>query len=543
MPTDPTTEFSSPASTVIGDPNAPNPTSPPDGVVPGGPVGDRRFFGHPRGLSTLFFTEFWERFSYYGMRALLILFMTATVAEGGLGFDAATAGPIYGLYTAMVYLMSLPGGWIADRFLGQRRAVLIGGIIIAAGHYCLMMSGLPIFYTGLAFIVFGTGLLKPNISTMVGQLYSEDDGSRRDAGFSIFYMGINAGSFVSSLICPFLAQQPWFRTQLVSWGLRPESAWHWGFGAAAIGMTFGLIWYVIDGKSLGNAGAKPAPEADPVLRAKQNRSLAMGLGGLAAVVALVAVLNATGAIHLTIDGFVGAFNYIISAVVILFFGGLFLFGKWSPVERKRLVVVLALFVAASLFWAAFEQAGSTLSLFAQDTTNRMLGGFEIPSGWFQALNALFIIFLAPVFAGLWIKLGAKRKEPSSPAKFSVGLLFVGLGFVVMMGGAIAAGSGAKVSPMWLVLTYLLHTIGELCLSPVGLSTMTKLAPPRIVSLIMGVWFLAAAVGNFLGGQVAGLYEKLTLPALFGLSAGTTIFAAFILALLIKPIKELMGGVK
>ena len=428
--------------------------------------------GHPRGLSTLFFTEMWERFSYYGMRALLILYMTAAVTSGGLGFDTAHAASIYGWYTFSVYALAIPGGWIADRFLGQYRSVLLGGIIIALGQFSLALSPLPFFFTGLALIAVGTGLLKPNISTMVGSLYDTED-ARRDAGFSLFYMGINLGAMISPLIVGTLGQRV---------------DWHVGFAVGGVGMTLGLIQYVL-GK----------PRLMPALQRLDARAPAAGTKSTQA------------------DGF-------------------------SAREWKRIAAIGVFFVFSTLFWGAFEQAGSSLNLFADRHTRLSVLGFSFPSTWFQSLNSLFIIAFAPMFAWAWVALGKRNREPSSPAKFGWGLLLVGLGFLLLVPAATFVEGGALVSPAWLLGVYLLHTYGELCLSPVGLSLVTKLAPQRIVGLMMGVWFLSIASGNKVGGWVAGFFDTLPLPFLFAAVAGTTIGSALVLVLLIRPVRKLMGGV-
>ena len=355
------------------------------------------FFGHPRGLSTLFFTEMWERFSYYGMRAILLLFMTAAVTEGGLGWDAAKAGPIYGLYTAMVYLTALPGGWIADRLIGQRRSVLIGGIVIALGHVSLTFHSLTFFFLGLFLIVCGTGLLKPNISTMVGGLYTPED-ARRDAGFSIFYMGINIGAFFAPLVCGFLAQSEQFRGFLQSHGMNPVNSWHWGFGAAAVGMTLGLIQYVFGGRHLARTGL--APSTDPATRARNQRNFLIG----AAVIALLAVILWVQPLSITT-----VMSYLLPLIPILYF--VYLFSQpWSSEERKHLWAIVAFFLFASLFWSAFEQAGSTLNLFADRFTRDTILGFRYPTSWFQSVNSAFLWMLAPLFAWLWIALNRDRKS-------------------------------------------------------------------------------------------------------------------------------------
>ncbi len=451
------------------------------------PADEETSWGHPRGLQTLFFTEMWERFSYYGMRALLVLYMTAPLENGGLGFKVVDAAKIYGTYTFSVYLSALPGGWLADRVLGQKRAVLFGGITIALGHFCLAMNSLPAFYLGLSLIVIGTGLLKPNISTMVGGLYGEKD-PRRDAGFSIFYMGINLGGFIAPLVCGYLAQAPSFLGYLDRHGINPHLGWHFAFGAAGIGMCLGLIQYLAGRRHLLHVGhgsrSKPDAAAD----------------------------------HL----------------------------PQSPLTSRdftRLAAIAILFCFSSLFWSAFEQAGSSLNLFADQLTENRILGFRFPSSWLQSVNSLFIIALAPVFAWLWIRLG--KREPSSPSKFAWGLLFVGLSFVLVgFGAMVALHTGSKVSPWWLIGVYLLDTVAELSLSPVGLSTVTKLAPARFASLMMGVWFTSLAVGNYVGGWIAGHFDPgASLSRLFFTVAAVEIGAAVVLWLLVRPIKKLMAGVQ
>ena len=487
---------------------------------------DRAFFGHPRGLSTLFFTEMWERFSYYGMRALLLLYMTAPLAAGGLGFDTARGGAIYGLYTSMVYMTTLPGGWIADRLIGQRRAVLSGGILIACGHFSMAFPTLTSFYLGLFLIVVGTGLLKGNVSVIVGSLYGKDD-ARRDAGFSIFYMGINLGAFIAPLVCGYLGQ---------------KVNWHFGFAAAGVGMVLGLIQYIAGGKYLGTAGLDPAPAESPEAAAQLKQRAALAAALLVVTLAVLGVGAYSGAIPIAATQIADGAGYFLLLLTLAFFGWLFFSGGWTPQERKHVYVIGVLFLAAALFWSVFEQAGSTLNLFADRDTNNVVFGYEYPSSWFQSLNSAFIFILAPVFAWLWVRKGRAGKEPSSPAKFAIGLVFVGLGFAILIVAAQLAARGVKVSPMWLTVTYLLHTIGELSLSPVGLSAMTKLAPVRIAGLVMGVWFLASSVGNYIGGRVSGFYESFALPSLFGAVAAFAIVAGLVLFVFVKPMKKLMGDV-
>ena len=486
---------------------------------------DTSFFGHPRGLATLFFTEMWERFSYYGMRAILIYYLTATIAKGGLGFTDSKAGAVYGLYTGMVYLMCLGGGWIADRITGQRRAVLIGGIFIACGEFCLVAPSEAAFYLGLVLLVTGTGLLKGNVSTIVGQLYTQGD-PRRDSGFSLFYMGINLGALISPVICGYVGDR-------ISWRL--------GFGVAGLGMLAGVIQYLVTSRHLGSAGLHPASTGDPEkdLREKKTAMRAIGIG--LAVVAVLAALGMSGIVELNANLISDGFGWCLLAISVVIFSYLIFFGNWSPVERKRCAAILVLFVSSSLFWAAYEQAGSSLSFFAERGTDCTVLGYAFPASWYQSVQPIFVVLLAPVFAWIWLRMG--RREPSSPAKFSLGLLFGGLAFAILVPAAYTVVGGSKVGPYWLTGTYLLQTLGELCLSPVGLSAMTKLAPARAAGFIMGIWFLTNSIGNWLAGKAASMYSSMPLPTLFGANAGFSIVAAIVLALLIKPTVRLMQGVK
>jgi proton-dependent oligopeptide transporter, POT family len=482
---------------------------------------DTRFYGHPRGLATLFFTEMWERYSFYGTRALLFLFMTAPATTGGLAFPVVKAGAIYSVYAAMVYLLGLGGGWVADRITGQRRAVLYGGILIAAGNFSLATPGLLFFYAGLGLIMLGTGMLKPNVSVIVGQLYAPGD-HRRDSGFSIFYMGINIGALVSPLICGLVGEN-------VSWRL--------GFAVSGVGMVAGLIQYWLGGKHLGQAGLYPASSGDLAKDRKQKRiGIIAGLTTVA-ILAGLAMLSSAGVLEISPTNVSNGLGWVLITISVVTFYWL-IFGKgWSVDERKRAVAILVLFVASAIFWASFEQAGSSLNLFAERNTNRVAFGHQFPASWFQSVQPLFVISLAPVFAWLWLAMG--RREPSSPAKFTLGLLFVGLSFAVM----VPPSRGGLVSPWWLVGCYLLATFGELCLSPIGLSAMTKLAPSRIGGFVMGIWFLGTAVGNWLAGRAGGLFESMPLPQLFGAVAASALVAGVVLALLIKPTVRMMSGVK
>jgi POT family proton-dependent oligopeptide transporter len=442
---------------------------------------DVSFFGHPRGLSTLFFTEMWERFSYYGMRAFLILYMV-----NALGFDDRTAGSVYGTYTASVWAAAILGGIIADRWLGQYKSVLIGGNIIALGHFTLAFHPLPFFYTGLGLIVIGTGLLKPNVSGIVGSLYDTAD-QRRDAGFSIFYMGINLGAALGPLIAGYLAQRV---------------DWHLGFACAGVGMTLGLIQYVAGRKRLQPAVERLKRQREEAHAAAEERKRT------------AAVANASEP----------------------------MFWGFTRVEWKRLGAMAVFFVFAAIFWGAYEQAASTLNLFGDRFTRTSILGFSFPSSWFLSVQAIFVILLSPMFAWLWTRLG--NREPSTPAKFAFGLFFIGLSFVLLLIPAfnLEAAPSIRVSPFWLIGCYFIQELGELCVSPVGLSVFTKLSPVKIVGFMLGVWFLADSVGSKAAGYAAGFISTAPLPQLFGVIAGVCLGASIVAFAIIKPVRGLMGGV-
>ncbi len=487
------------------------------------PTNDRSFFGHPRGLATLFFTEFWERFSYYGMRALLVLYMTDTVRHGmGMSQDKATA--IYGLYTFGVYVLALPGGWIADRVFGQRQSVLYGGIIIALGHYSMAIPSEITFFLGMALIVIGTGLLKPNVSSVVGDLYPEG-GARRDAGFSIFYMGINFGALFGPLICGYLGEQV---------------NWHYGFGAAGVGMTFGLIQYVVGTRAMGNAGLLKGEAAEPAAVQRAKGQLVRGLVIAVLLIGGLVALASGGVLPITLVGFARSTGVLVLVLAALYFLYIAFFACHDPVERQRIGVIFLLFLGAAMFWSGFEQAGSSMNLFARDFTDRMILGREMPTSWLQSINPVFIIVLAPVVGSIWVKLGSRN--PSIPVKFGMGLGLLGVGFLVLAWGAQFAEHG-KVSPMWLVTTYFFHTVGELCLSPIGLSSITKLAPQRLVSQMMGMWFVGAALGNLIAGLVAGFIEDLPQDQLFATVAAIVIGTGVVFLIFARPINRMTHGIK
>jgi proton-dependent oligopeptide transporter, POT family len=460
-------------------------------------VADQQFWGHPRALSTLFFAELWERFSYYGMRALLVLFLVQAVAGGGFGLDDRTAAAIYGLYTAGVYIASVPGGWIADRLLGAQRAVLWGGIIIALGHLLLALAGtLTAFCTGLAVIVVGTGLLKPNIAALVGALYPEG-GARRDAGFTVFYMGINVGAMIGPLATGALAQR-------YGWGV--------GFGAAALGMAVGVVWFVMTRARLAGAGAEPTPHPQGQAGTRRDLRRVLWVGVLLLALALLFASGVTGVSALQLRG---ATVWLILAFMAAGFGQMLLGSGLNREERGRVAWLLVLCAASSVFWSGFEQAGSSLTLFAERFTQRDFAGWVLPTSWFQSLNSIFIIVFAPLFSALWLSLGKRGRDLSSGGKFVLALLAIAASFVVMAGASRLVAGGALAGPGWLVATYLLHTWGELALSPVGMSAATQLVPARYAGQAMGLWYGSLSLGSLVASLFAGEFDTGNLAAMPG----------------------------
>lgn len=550
----------------------------------------RDFFGHPRGLATLFFTEFWERFSYYGMRALLVLFMVdAAIGNNpGLGLEVGKATAIYGLYTFFVYVLSLPGGWIADNLWGQRKSVFVGGCIIAAGHFSMAIPETAFFFIGLGLIAIGTGLLKPNVSSMVGEIYPEG-GARRDAGFSIFYMGINFGAILGPLLCGLLGE---------------GYNWHLGFSLAGVGMVLGLISYKYGDKFLGDAGKLKTDESNEVLNQRSKRFYGI-LSVVAAIIVLFGFLMSSGVFNMTLETLATYLGYAAVGITILFFGYIIFFGGHTTDEKKKLGVIFWLFILAALFWSGFEQAGSSINLFTERMVDREFGPFGwlatwgapvltiliaipllytvyrlfkrknlwpaakwiigiasigvlvllytlfnkignqwiAPASTLQLINPTFIVILAPVFGWLWTWLAARNSNPSIPVKFGLGLLGLSAGFFVLSWGAATSAGVNSVGVSWLIVTYFLHTCGELALSPVGLSSMTKLAPKGRVSQMMGIWFVAAALGNLFAGLVAGSLETLEPSNLFW-SVAMIVGGGGVIALLASPfVKKLMGDVQ
>ena len=457
---------------------------------------DTRFFGHPVGLMNLFVTEMWERMSYYGMRGMLVLFMTATILEGGLAIGTATAFAIYGLYTASVYFMGLPGGWMADRLIGSQKAVWYGGIVIMCGHIVLAIPSTPTFFIGLILVILGTGLLKPNISALVGQLYSSDD-ERRDSGYALYYMGINIGSIIGYMVCG---------------GLAEKVGWHVGFGAAAVGMAFGLIFFHFTKDTLKGAGEAPASPMSSSAQRKSWVVIALFLVGLS----IVTALTLSGMLVIDPIAISKGVTVAFICIFIAYFCWIYFGGKLSGVEKKGMLALLLVCIASTCFWSGFEQAGSSLNLFGRDFVDRNIMGWEMPTTWLQSINSWFIILLTPFFVYFWLWLGRKLTTPAYGIKMGVGLIIMGLGFVVMIYAARAAASG-NVTVFWLVLTYFLHTVGELWLSPIALSAVSKLSPKRYMAQLMGLFVLTYSMGNIIAGLLAGGFDPenvAEMPSLF-----------------------------
>jgi POT family proton-dependent oligopeptide transporter len=482
----------------------------------------KTLFGQPRGLATLFFTEMWERFTYYGMRAILILFMVSTVPDGGLGIEDRTASSIYGLFVAASYLLSLLGGWIADTLIGAQRAVLSGGVFIMLGNAMLASGTTQVFFVGLLLIALGVGLLKPNISALVAHLYPEG-GSRRDAGFSLFYMGINVGALLGAVLVPICAAR---------------FGWHFGFALPAFGMCVGLVQFVLTRRYL-SASDRSVP-VNARLRSW------LPVIGFALAVVILAALAVTGKMAIDPKLVAAASSWLIALLAASYFIYLIFFAGLSGTERSRVYVMLALFIASTVYYAGVEQTGTSLTLFAERYTDRNIFGWEMPAGILQGVSSVFIIVFAPLFSALWLALGRRGKDLSTPVKFAAGLVLMGLGFLVMYIASTRVIAGHKVLPTWLVLCYLVQMWGDLCLAPVGLSSMTKLAAPRFVGQVMGVWFLSIALGNNLAGQLATEYDAAdlsSLPALFLKIFEWGAIGGGLLLLLNPRLKRLMAGIK
>ncbi|MFI5615867.1 peptide MFS transporter [Streptomyces sp. NPDC051567] len=493
------------------------------------PSAEQTFFGHPRGLATLFMTEMWERFSYYGMRALLVLYLVSGGTEaatgtqgGGLGFTMATATAIYSVYVAMVYLMAMPGGWFGDRVWGARKTVAIAGGVIMAGHVSLAVPGQAMFFLGLALVAAGSGLLKANISTMVGHLYDGPDDPRRDGGFTIFYIGINLGAFIAPLAVGTVGE---------------KVNWHLGFLLAAAGMGLGLLQFLIGTKTL---SPRSSLVPNPLSQQERKAVVLKAAGTVAVVAAFYGVVVALGAytlnwalVPITLAGLI-----IPVAVLVRIKRDKDL----SAPEQSKMTAYIWFFVAAAVFWMIYDQGGSTLSLFGSGKTSGTIFGLGFPATWFQSLNPLFVMSLAPVFAWLWVWLARKNQEPNTIVKFAMGLVLIGGSFFVFIVPMNMAGDGTKVSPMWLVSIYMIQTIGELCLSPVGLSLTTKMAPQKYASQMMGVWFLAVTAGDCTTGLLSIAGVNLNGTGVIAFEASAAVLAGFAIYSYRKKVQSLMGNV-
>jgi proton-dependent oligopeptide transporter, POT family len=453
----------------------------------------KTFFGHPRGLSILFFTEMWERFSYYGMRALLLLYMVSPPGEGGLGLDEKNGAAIYGLYTMMVYLMALPGGWLADKLLGLRNAIFYGGCIITLGHLCMALNNTLSFFTGLVLVVTGTGLLKPNISSLVGQLYDTNDSARRDAGFSIFFLGINIGAFIAPFITGYLGE---------------TIDWHYGFAVAGIGMFAGLVQFKLSERSLGDAGRFVAMSTT-----KRENTQAKWL--IVVFISMVVILIASIYTGVFIPDPVSIANYsafIIVGLTIVYFAYMLWVADLTSLERKNVLTIAAFFCSAIIFYCGYEQQGSSLNLFAKRYTDMTIGNFEMPASWLQSIPAVAVVILSPVFAWLWVWLSKRGANPQTAVKLSMALNAVGISYIIMAAASLILVSGEKPLPIWLISTYVFHTVGEICLYPVGLSAVSSLAPRKYTGQMMGLWFLSLSLGNLLAGIIAGNMDDTSIAA-------------------------------
>ncbi len=475
---------------------------------------------HPRGLVTLFFTEMWERMSFYGMRGILVLFMTANIASGGLNLNPVSASAIYGIYASCVYLVALPGGWIADRLIGQQRAVLYGAIVIMIGHFSLAIPYIETFYMGLLLVVLGTGLLKPNISAIVGGLYNSNE-QLKQAGFTIFYMSINIGSILGFFICGYLGE---------------NIGWHYGFGAAGIGMAFGLIQFIFTKKYLGDVGLYPSTK----ITGDQKRRDQIIITIFLASILIISVSGIYGLWSFDPLPIANLMTLIITLISIGYFAYLFIFGNLDTLERKKITLIMILFIGAAFFWSGFDQAGSSFNIFAKEYTSRFIGGWQYPASWLQILNPALVVILSPFMSYLWIFLGKKMLDPKLPFKFGIGLLLMAIGFLIIAYAANIAIEFGSAGAKWLLLTYLFHTIGELTISPIGLSAISSLSPKRYIGQMMGVWFLASSLGAIIAGLLSGKateYGLSSMPSLFNNIAIISTIVGIIFLLISKPISK------
>ena len=481
----------------------------------------RTILGQPIGIATLFLTELWERFTYYGIQSLLILFMVAPAGNGGLGLDDKSSASIYGLYVGSTYLLGLLGGWIADRLAGAQRAVIAGGILIALGNTLLALGTTAVFFVGLLVIAMGVGLLKPNVSALVATLYPEG-GARRDAGFSIFYMGINTGGFLGPMLVPVIAT---------------AFGWRFGFGLTALGMVLGVAQFLWTRRFLGDGGLAVAPG---------QRASWTPVVVILALLAAMVLLALSGVVRVDPALLASSASRAFSLLAVAYFAYLLFFAGLSGTERRRVLVMVALFAASVTFWAGYFQQGGSFNLFAARYTDMHILGWNAPPGVLQAADSLFVIILAGVFAALWLALGRRDRDPPAAAKFGVALLLLGCGFLVMYFAAGRVLAGHRVLSTWLICAYFLHVCGEMCISPVGLSNMSKLVPPRFVGQAMGMWFLSLALGGILAGQLSGQYDAShleSLPALFLRIFWYGVIAGVAMLLLTPLAQRLMAGVK
>jgi POT family proton-dependent oligopeptide transporter len=491
--------------------------------------------GHPLGLVTCFSVEFFERFTYYGMRSMLVLFLISKMdsENPGFGLSGSTAGAVYALFTGGAYLLAIAGGWLADRLIGQRKAIFLGGLFISAGNFILAIPSTPaVFYSGIFVMVIGIGLLKPNVSSVVGALYERLPGARRDAGFSFFYMGINLGATVGPLIASAHGE---------------KVNWHQGFLICGIATLLGTLFFLFSQRWLGNAGLPPTNVSPAERKRTWTWILTAGVGAAALAIALFAGGHPPTEHQLAL----GLFACQV-AIAVAFFGYVLLSKELDTAAKKKIGVIIVFFFCAVLFWGGFEQQGTTFNTFAFDYTDRSFLGHLYPDGqhpatWYQSVNPAFIILLAPVFAILWTVLGNSKKDPSAPTKMGLGLVFLGAGFLVMMWAAqLVVSSGGKVGPTWLVIAFLLHTLGELCLSPVGLSNVTKLAPPKYVSRMMGTWFLGTAIGNTIAGLVGGEFAEAKAPDMPHIFLQMTLIGAgagVVILLISRGLRSWIGDAK
>ena len=512
---------------------------------------DTGFFGHPSGLSTLFFTEMWERLSFYGARAFLAIYMATPVALGGRGMSDASLGVVLALYLSSGYLLSLLGGWIADRFIGQRQAVTVGGIGIVIGNAMLALPTNSLFYPGLIVVAVGTAFLKPNISTIVGQLYKPDD-IRRDSGFTIYYMGINTGALIAPVIGILIAQSQGFRHLLSSHGIDPNLCWRFAFAAPAVGMAIGLVQYGFGYRILGDAGLKPTAPDDPAKAARDRTLLAAVVGGIVAL-GVAGVLIDRYAFALTPGALGNAFGVALAVTAIAIFVGFYRTARDAG-ERKRVIAMIPLFIGCVAFFSLFEQAASTLSLFAERLVHRDYLGLHVAASAYQFINSAFVVLLASGFAWVWLRAARAGKEPSTVTKFAIGMVLNALSYVVLVPSlsTVSVADGVNpdllfalpyrtVSPNYLLVFYFVSTCAELCVSPVGLSSFSRLAPPRLAGMVMGTWFLGISVGEYLAGRAAEVSGAHGYGFLFTVVIIGSLVIAVALFAVAPPIKRLLAS--